>query len=144
MNHDIKILGPYLRVKKNDHFDRIEVSNIADRCFLGTSATVAYMMPLLQPCSVNPHATLITMYMNAVQEITTTLESEIDTRAEFLKLCKYMPETLRDVSKLDAAIQMIHPESVKFMNAGIYVRDLDRWFATYVLLFLSFFLLNLY
>lgn len=47
-------------------FDRIEVSNIADLLYLGLEETLRSFGPLLKRCTVNPHATLITMFMTAV------------------------------------------------------------------------------
>lgn len=48
------------------YFDRIEVSNVADLCFLGLEKTLRSFGPLLKHPAVNPHATLITMFMTAV------------------------------------------------------------------------------
>lgn len=46
----------------------LQVSNIADVGFLGIHRTLECMIPLLQVPLVNPHATLITLLMNAVDE----------------------------------------------------------------------------
>ncbi|PYH34770.1 DUF4470 domain-containing protein [Aspergillus neoniger CBS 115656] len=55
-------------------FDRIEVSNIADQEFLGIHMTLYAMAPLLRNTVENPHATLITLFLNAIQESLTHKE----------------------------------------------------------------------
>ncbi|RYC56871.1 hypothetical protein CHU98_g9335 [Xylaria longipes] len=52
-------------------FDRIEVSNICDSNYLGIDTTLKTFGPLLRSPSANPHATLITAFMNAVPEAKT-------------------------------------------------------------------------
>jgi hypothetical protein len=44
------------------------VSNICDQAYLGFASTLAVFSPLLENPVVNPHATLITLFMNAVEE----------------------------------------------------------------------------
>jgi hypothetical protein len=51
----------------SEHFDRIEVSNISDMQHLGTPKTIECVGSLLQFHSVNPHATLIMLFMSAVE-----------------------------------------------------------------------------
>ncbi|KAL8672315.1 MAG: hypothetical protein Q9224_007585, partial [Gallowayella concinna] len=48
-------------------FDRIEVSNIADEAYLGLRKTLATFVPLLKKQSINPHATLLTLFLNACE-----------------------------------------------------------------------------
>ncbi|KAM0319007.1 hypothetical protein ACHAPQ_010503 [Fusarium lateritium] len=50
-------------------FDRIEASNITDSCYLGIDNTVLSLVPMLREVQVNPYATLITLFMNAVHEL---------------------------------------------------------------------------
>jgi len=50
-------------------FARIETSNIADIWCLGVKQLVTRLLPLLQASVNNPHATLMTTFMNAVHEI---------------------------------------------------------------------------
>lgn len=45
------------------------VSNICDLYYLGTEKTVSSLSPLLQKPSVNPHATLLTLFMCAAGEV---------------------------------------------------------------------------
>ena len=67
-------------------FDRIETSNIADAGWLGTFKTIACFGKLLKPLSVNPHATLIILYMNAVPETATKAERRADLDRVFKQL----------------------------------------------------------
>ncbi|KAL9075400.1 MAG: hypothetical protein Q9157_004045 [Trypethelium eluteriae] len=47
-------------------FDRIDCSNVADEEFLGIKKTLATVGPLLKPKSENPHATILTPFLNAI------------------------------------------------------------------------------
>ncbi|KAK8074373.1 hypothetical protein PG994_005272 [Apiospora phragmitis] len=49
--------------------DRIEASNIVDLAYLNALGVVGQLGPLLKAPSVNPHATLITLFMNAVHDM---------------------------------------------------------------------------
>jgi hypothetical protein len=44
----------------------VQVSNITDQPYLGTYQTLTLLSPLLQSPTKNPHATLISLYLNAV------------------------------------------------------------------------------
>jgi hypothetical protein len=46
-----------------------KVGNIGDTAYLGIEETLKTFGTLLQPPSVNPYATLITMFLNAVTEM---------------------------------------------------------------------------
>ncbi|KAK1490750.1 hypothetical protein CCUS01_14345 [Colletotrichum cuscutae] len=69
---------------ENSTFSRIEVSNISDAGYLGIYRTLDLMIPLLQSPLVNPHATLITLFMNAVDENATEIERLTDMKADGL------------------------------------------------------------
>ncbi|KAF5234485.1 hypothetical protein FAUST_7573 [Fusarium austroamericanum] len=99
-------------------FDRIEVSNISDSAYLSIHKTVAIMSPLLQPSSVNPHATLITLFMNMVHYNKTMGDkvnesASIPTLLEFLQL-RHLPVNDRD------------PEFVKIKCALDRVQNYDH------------------
>ncbi|KAF2230331.1 hypothetical protein EV356DRAFT_345567 [Viridothelium virens] len=47
-------------------FDRIDCSNVADEEFLGIKKTLATVGPFLKPKSENPHATILTLFLNAI------------------------------------------------------------------------------
>ncbi|KAK4039008.1 hypothetical protein C8A01DRAFT_47462 [Parachaetomium inaequale] len=82
-------------------FSRIEVSNISDGGYLGIHRTLALIVPLLQGLLSNPHTTLITLFMNAVEEYTTTADriADIMPHSETMKrLFKYLPPDIRVAS----------------------------------------------
>ena len=73
------------------------------------------MVPLLQETLVNPHATLITLFMNAVDENTTDQERFANMAPHSLssnRLRKYLPLKTAPTSEWD-------PELIKWG----YVRD---------------------
>lgn len=51
----------------DNSFDRVNVSNMADECYLGIHKILKATQPLLQP--TNKHATLITLFMNAIRRM---------------------------------------------------------------------------
>ncbi|RDA90834.1 hypothetical protein CP533_1556 [Ophiocordyceps camponoti-saundersi (nom. inval.)] len=51
-----------------------QVSNVADTLWLGIHSTLLHLIPMLQSPETNPHATLITLFMNAVEETITEPE----------------------------------------------------------------------
>jgi hypothetical protein len=58
---------------------------------LGTAQTLAFLGPSLKPRDINPHATLITLYMNAVEEWALEYQGEDpDTSAEFNRVEPYI------------------------------------------------------
>ncbi|KAL7939876.1 glycosyl hydrolase family 76 domain-containing protein [Trichoderma chlorosporum] len=59
-------------------FDRIEVSNLSDNIFDGMHTTAFRMGPLLQAPLINPHATLITLFRNAIRETMTMQDRVMD------------------------------------------------------------------
>ena len=67
---DASDLPQYLKglPRKQSLFDRIEVSNIIDRGYVGLERTLTTLAPWLKPADVNPHATLLGLFLNAVAE----------------------------------------------------------------------------
>ncbi|KAJ5761103.1 hypothetical protein N7520_008259 [Penicillium odoratum] len=88
---DVTALPEHLEV---DSFSRIDVSNISDRAWLGLPETLSAMVPLLQSPLENPHATLITLFMNAVEESLTDADrmEGLTSKSQITKrLMKYFP-----------------------------------------------------
>lgn len=106
-------------------FARIEVSNISDYGWLGIHRTLFHMIPLLQNKVDNPHATLITLFLNAVEE--TENQNTKPDSASTRKLLQYIPLTSVWPSRYD-------PTLVKFDMARDLVTDHDTVFDRYVLL----------
>jgi hypothetical protein len=109
-------------------FSRIDVSNISDYGWLGIHRTLLYMVPLLKPRLENPHATLITLFMNAVEETLTDKDRLRDLTpqsASSLKLVRYLPPDRRPTSRYDPVI-------IKVNMARDLVMDYDAIFDRYV------------
>jgi hypothetical protein len=49
------------------HFDRIDVSNIADNGYLGIFETLRVFLPLLKTLRENPNAILLTSFVGALK-----------------------------------------------------------------------------
>jgi hypothetical protein len=102
----------------------IKVSNISDSGYVGIHRTVALMVPLLQGPLINPHATLITLFMNAVEESITKQDriSNLTLHDPTTKrLLQYLPRKGMPVSSFD-------PEIIKFSYARDYVTTFDHIF----------------
>jgi hypothetical protein len=62
--------------------------------YLGPERTISTLAPLLQRASVNPHATLLTSFMHAVNEVQNNRPPSIPEQEKFKrtalpKLCQY-------------------------------------------------------
>ncbi|KAL5584374.1 hypothetical protein FOVSG1_013763 [Fusarium oxysporum f. sp. vasinfectum] len=86
---DAETLPDYL----DGSFDRIDASNISDCHFLGVYRTVELLAPLLRvrAPSINPHATLITLFLNTVQEYSTQEDNLKTVKALAGRIFKYLP-----------------------------------------------------
>ncbi|KPM34923.1 hypothetical protein AK830_g11652 [Neonectria ditissima] len=117
---------PKLKIKF-ELFNLDAVSNISDGGYLGIHRTLYTMVPLLQTPLENPHATLITLFMNAVDETLTdhdrmrdmTLNSQVTQR-----LLTFLPPSRRDIPIND-------PELIKFNLGREIVSTYDDIFNRY-------------
>ncbi|KAI4280686.1 MAG: hypothetical protein L6R38_004262 [Xanthoria sp. 2 TBL-2021] len=110
-------------------FDRIEVSNIADEAYLGLFKTLGTFTPLLKHHSVNPQATLITLFLNACEIADRQMGNRSDSKVQSSQLkqvMKYLPFSPRHMGTTNS------PEMMKIMAANDLVRDYDRIFAFYM------------
>lgn len=57
---------------------------------MGIRATISSLAPLLQPRRVNPHATLITLFLNAVMQVV-KMGGDRDALAGIADLADYLP-----------------------------------------------------
>ncbi|KAH8698962.1 hypothetical protein BGW36DRAFT_396585 [Talaromyces proteolyticus] len=112
----------------SDSFSRIDVSNISDRGWLGIHRTLHLMVPLLQTPLQNPHATLITLFMNAVDETLTDGDKmkELTLHSRATKyLLRYRPPNGTKSSEYDAAL-------IKFTVGRELVTPYDHIFDRFV------------
>ncbi|KAJ0336226.1 hypothetical protein KNSL1_013354 [Colletotrichum chrysophilum] len=83
------------------------VSNISDAGYLGIHHTLNLMIPLLQSPLVDPHGTLITLFMNAVDENATEMERLTDMKADGMvmkRIHKYLSPSGRPLNYYDTTI----------------------------------------
>ena len=71
------------------------MSNIIDYCHLGPQRTLDTFSKLLRPPEVNPHATLITLSLNAVQEANMGEPAMENIRDRLLQVARYVPRPNR-------------------------------------------------
>lgn len=88
---------------------------------LGPTGAVGRLSRFLQSPDINPHATLLTLFMNAIPEMITDHEDASDLRHDMSKAMKYIPFTglpgnLRD------------PRFLRLMEARSIFRDNDKYF----------------
>ncbi|KAL7949531.1 hypothetical protein V8C42DRAFT_341487 [Trichoderma barbatum] len=124
---DIPNLPHYL---ERGSFSRIDVCNTFDSFFAGIHPTVALMEPLLQAPLIKPHATLITLFRNAVLENMTRQDKVLDmlTYSPTTKLVlKYLSLKEIPVNNYD---RMADPMAIKWAyalaNATVYDHMFDR------------------
>ncbi|KAM0347291.1 hypothetical protein ACHAPU_004810 [Fusarium lateritium] len=110
-------------------FDRVEVSNISDSNYLAIENTLVMMMPLLRPISQNRHATIITLFQTAVDQLL-TLE------IPFPNLTfhdKEMNERLREYLHPQPPLQtMYDPQIIRASYASTAVNKFDPQFSYYM------------
>ncbi|KAF4958968.1 hypothetical protein FGADI_2047 [Fusarium gaditjirri] len=105
-------------------FDRIEVSNISDGGYLGIRLTVALMAPLLREPSINPHATLITLFMSMVDDNWTMMD-------EFAELSPRNLSNRRSVHCLPRSHPLMGPADptmIKITYGASHLREYDDIF----------------
>ncbi|KAI0378799.1 hypothetical protein F5Y04DRAFT_272324 [Hypomontagnella monticulosa] len=105
-------------------FDRIEVSNISDAGYLGMAKTTAYIGRLLKEPRDNPHATLVALFLNAVDEMFDDDEKRKAIEHEVKEVFKYMAPT-PPTGPYDASI-MVNDIATQ------QVRDVDKYFERYM------------
>lgn len=105
-------------------YDRIEVSNICDGGYLGIQKTLEVVGCHLSPNAINPHATLITLFINAVKEMQKWLgEDGLDLKG----LSKFLPPL-----SFESMLNTQSPEMTRYWDARDMVVDVDRYFRSYM------------
>ncbi|KAI9875688.1 MAG: hypothetical protein M1830_008116 [Pleopsidium flavum] len=109
-------------------FDRIELSNIADRGYLGPEPALATFGPLLKRHTQNPNATLVALFLNAVHEVFTPLDSLGSAISDMDRMRPYLPAT-RDMVQHG---NEYNADFLRFMAARGMFRDFDELFKRYM------------
>lgn len=109
----------------SDSTNDSKVSNISDGGYLGIKRTVEKFGPMLQHPKKNPHATLITLFMNATHEINAQ-RSDHEARAlmtlQTRRIAKYMTFGPMDLHS------PCGPPVIKMMMAQELVKNVDQDF----------------
>ncbi|KAI9715572.1 MAG: hypothetical protein M1812_005876 [Candelaria pacifica] len=109
-------------------FDRIEVSNIADQCYLGPQLTLRTFAPLLKDPKKNSYAVLINLFMNACHEMGDVGANEVaETRGTAQQAAKFL-----NVVTHQGALTQWSPKVVQLMGAKDLFRDYDMLFHRYM------------
>ncbi|KAL9097609.1 MAG: hypothetical protein Q9165_000506 [Trypethelium subeluteriae] len=103
----------------------LQVSNISDAGYLGIAGTLRIFGHLLDSPHDNPHATLVTLFMNAVEETVNEKREAESFQAEIMQLTKYLPPKTLSFSNGD-------PFMVNMLSARPLVRDVESLFNTYM------------
>ena len=114
---------PSVLPKKEATFDRIEVSNIADSAWLGLDAVLSILGPMLKTPSENPHATLITLYINATHDA----DQALGMNYQKIRLLSEMTEVQKYLQPAPAA-WVWDPAFVQVSSAKNIVRDNESLF----------------
>ncbi|KAK5627367.1 hypothetical protein RRF57_003082 [Xylaria bambusicola] len=133
---DARILDKTLAGRE---FDRIEISNICDAGYLGIKKTLKTFTPLLCKPSVNPHATLVTTFLNAVpeakmmcQQMNPILARHI-SQTEVRTVKSYMESDLPRPTGTRVEIEeRIAIYSIMAVSAIDLVTDMDKYFDMYM------------
>ncbi|KAL5395027.1 hypothetical protein PMIN03_013038 [Paraphaeosphaeria minitans] len=120
-------------------FDRIEVSNICDRGYLGPLRTLSIFSPFLKPKTQNPRAALLLLFLNVVGEE----DDQIITRAIRAHRSRLVKKYFSNMEPclVNAALgegglasmqYITTPEFVLLVDAMTYWDDFDVKFARFL------------
>jgi hypothetical protein len=97
------------------------VSNICDVGYLGCAKTLFSLGSLLQKQSTNSHATLIMLFMNAIEENLTLADQTAVIRHAMAQVVNFLPPPVSIDNPYD-------PVYMKYMVAADLFRDNDQFF----------------
>ncbi|KAI1139367.1 hypothetical protein F5Y05DRAFT_424995 [Hypoxylon sp. FL0543] len=113
-------------------FDRIDASNLPDIGYIGVNETLKTLSPLLQPTTVNSHATLVMLFVNAINEM--IVKDELDphrssrnpanTEGQMVKVMQLMPKQSLEGSG--------NKNYLKTLAALPLVENMDGYFNRYM------------
>lgn len=123
---DARKLPPALADSRKKHgltrFDRIDVSNITDLCWVGLPDTLSLLGPLLKLPSENPHATLLSLFLNYHASAINTQLNAAEARAAR----NLLRDTMRPLrGRYD-------PQVVRYTAQQSLFRDNDKLWAAYI------------
>ncbi|USW53875.1 hypothetical protein Slin15195_G071940 [Septoria linicola] len=111
-------------VLAEQHYDRIDASNVSESSYLSVKDTVSLLAPLLWLPPVNKHATLITFHLDAVID---RIRDYPDVEVE--KAARSLAMLMVKLKLTGSSLQATCPSaSVLVIRAQDYVRDVDKYF----------------
>lgn len=108
-----------------------QVSNVSDSGYVGVRGVVSLMEPFLQEPAINPHATLITLFMNAVTESMTHQEQTFAIHLFKPVIDLFNPMTTRVLEYLPLNDMLLGPHkslAIKMVYAGNIFLNCDPIF----------------
>ncbi len=106
----------------------LQVANVSDRAYLGPGVTLTHLSPLLRLKAENPHATIITLFLNAVHEMRTEEVERSSITEDMKKAAKYLPPlTMADISRGKSSTVII-----RMVEARMMFWDYDSLFQSYM------------
>jgi len=106
----------------------LQLSNIADRGYLGPEITLATFGPLLKRNAQNLDATLVTLFLNAVHEVFSPLDDLASIGSDMGRMRPYMPANRDMIQHSNAS----NADFLRFMGACCIFRDFDELFKRYM------------
>ncbi|KAF5854000.1 hypothetical protein GGP41_006766 [Bipolaris sorokiniana] len=132
-NMDAQDIGPYLDDMK---FDRIEISNICDRGYVGPHTCLQIFSRLLKPTSQNPKATLLMLFINAAVEIDHEANPQGDIQSlvpAMERLKKYIPFDKSRVNMNRAGMNPgPHPDLILRITCSDMFKPWDKHFDVFM------------
>ena len=106
----------------------MQLSNIADRGYLGPEMTLATFGPLLKRNTQNPYAALVALFLNAIHEVFSPSDSLNSIHFDMNHMRPYMPATPDMIQGSNS----FNADFLRFMDARSMFRDFDELFKRYM------------
>ena len=106
-------------------FDRTKASNIVDGGYLGLERTLTTLVPWLKPADVNPHATLLGLFLNAIAECKNSFETVQTVKDQSSVVHKLLPP-------LPSMLSPLNPAFIKYMAAIELFKNFEVIFQRYM------------
>ncbi|KAF4626461.1 hypothetical protein G7Y89_g11691 [Cudoniella acicularis] len=133
-NVDAQELPGHLSTEESQ-FDRIEVSNICDRGYLGPEKILSTFSPLLKSKIINLKAVLLMLFLNAVSEVyyndPNSEQRFNESRLLIQKFIPVTPITLITMIVGGASI-MTSPEMIRISSCYTMFGDFEKAFGTFL------------
>ncbi|CZR56251.1 uncharacterized protein PAC_06139 [Phialocephala subalpina] len=134
-NVDARELPDHLSTEESQ-FDRIEVSNICDRGYVGPEKILSTFSTLLKSKTINPKAILLMLFLNAVSEVYHYNDPNGKQRFNESRVLmqKFIPVTPMTLMAMMAggASTMSSPEMIRISSCYTMFGDFEKAFGTFL------------